>query len=153
MITENGIVTQANKSNAWIKTTRSSACKACASRDSCGIDENAEEQIVIVKNTLGVEEGNEVIIGLETKPMMFLTFFLYVFPILLLVLGAVIGDSLAPTLNMDRSFCAMILGFGLFAVAFVIIRKKQSGLSQKDEFKPFLVRKRPVSDSNHCQMP
>jgi len=152
MITENGIVTQANKSNAWIKTTRSGACEACASRDSCGVGDDSKDQTVIVKNTLGVEEGNAVVIGLETKPMMFVTFFLYVFPILLLVLGAVIGDSLAPTLNMDRSFCAMILGFGLFAVAFVIIRKKQSGLSQKDEFKPFLVRKRPVSDSNHCQM-
>lgn len=153
MITENGIVTQANKSNAWVKTTRSSACEHCDSKDSCGTDHDSIDQIIFVKNTLNVEKGNEVVIGLETKPMMFVFFLLYVFPVLLLVLGAAIGDSLGPAINMDNSICAMILGFGFFAIAFFIIRKKQAGLSQKKEFKPFLVRKKPVSDSTHGQIP
>jgi sigma-E factor negative regulatory protein RseC len=152
MITESGIVTQADRSTAWVKTTRSGACEACTSRESCGTGHDAKDQVVIVKNTLGVEQGNQVVIGLETKPMMFLTFFLYVFPILLLMLGAVIGDSLSPALNMDKSFGAMILGFTFFAMAFLIIRKKQAGLTQKDEFKPFLIRKKSISDSTRCQI-
>jgi sigma-E factor negative regulatory protein RseC len=151
MITENGIVTQSNRSTAWIKTIRSGACEGCSSKESCGTSHNAKAMIVTVKNTLAVEKGDQVVIGLETKPMMFLTFLLYVFPILLLIGGAIIGDSLAPLLEMNRSLCAMVLGFGFFGAAFLVIRKKHTTLTQKDEFKPFLVRKKRLSDSGSCQ--
>ena len=150
MITENGIVTQSDKSTAWITTIRSSACKGCSSKESCGTSHNAKEMTVTVKNTLGVQTGDRVVIGLDTKPMIILSFLLYVFPILLLIMGAIIGDSLAPILEMDKSICAMILGFGFFGIAFLIIRKKQAGLAQKDAFKPFLVRKKSLPDSVHC---
>ena len=152
MITENGIVTQPNKSTAWIKTIRSASCEGCSSRESCGTSHSSKEMIVTVKNTLGVKKGDRVVIGLETKPMMFLTFLLYVFPILLLLAGAIIGDSIASVFEMNKSFCAMILGFAFFGAAFFIIRKKQALLTQKDEFKPFLVRKKRSPDSSHCQV-
>ena len=119
MITENGIVTQTNRSTAWIKTIRSAACEGCSSKESCGTSHSAKAMIVTVKNTLGVEKGDQVVIGLETKPMMFLTFLLYVFPILLLLAGAIIGDSLAPVLDMNKSFCAMVLGFGFLFSNFI----------------------------------
>ncbi|MBA3009328.1 MAG: SoxR reducing system RseC family protein [Proteobacteria bacterium] len=152
MITENGIVSQADVSTAWVKTIRSGACEGCSSRESCGTSHNAKEMIVMVKNTLGVEKGDQVVIGLESKPMIVLSFFLYVFPILLLITGAVIGDSLAPALGMNKSFCAMILGFSFFGAAFLVIRRKQATLSQKEAFKPFLVRKKSLPDSGQCRV-
>ncbi len=153
MITENGIVTQADRSTARITTMRSSACKGCSSQGSCGTSHSSKEMTVTVKNTLGVQTGDRVVIGLDTKPMVILSFLLYVFPIILLIIGALIGDSLAPLLEMDRSLCAMILGFSFFGAAFLIIRKKQAGLALKDEFKPFLVRKKSLPDSVHCHTP
>ena len=151
MITENGIVTQTDQTSAWIKTIRSGACEGCSSKDSCGENHNTKEIIVTVKNTLGVETGDQVVIGIQTTPMMILSFLLYVFPILLLILGAVIGDNLAQILNLNKSFSAMIFGFSFFGLSFLVIRKKQSSLTQKDEFKPFLVRKKKPSDSHHCK--
>lgn len=103
-----------------------------------------------LKNTLGVKKGDAVVIGIETKPMLILSFLLYVFPILLLVTGAVIGDSLAPALEMNKSITAMIFGFTCFAAAFFIIRKKQAAMSKKDEYKPFLVRKKSNSVIEGC---
>lgn len=141
MITENGIITRANPSVAWVKTIRSGACEACTSRDSCGTSGSQKEMIVKVKNILNVEKGDTVVIGLETRPMLFLTFLLYVFPIILLLIGAVIGDSLAPVFKMDPSFLSMICGFSLFGLSFYIIRKKNDSLSKKEKYKPFLVRK------------
>ncbi|MBU8910398.1 MAG: SoxR reducing system RseC family protein [Desulfobacterales bacterium] len=143
MITENGIVTKANQSIAWIKTTRSGACESCSSKGSCEIENSQKEMIVSVKNTLKVDKGDHVVIGLETKPMLFLTFLLYVFPIILLIIGALIGNSLAPSLQMDPSFVSMISGFLFFGLSFYIIRKKNNSLSKKAEYKPFLVRKKP----------
>lgn len=151
MITENGIVTQANPNTAWIKTIRSAACESCSSKDSCGTSHHgSEEMTVTVKNTIGVKKGDAVVIGIETKPMLYLSFLLYVFPILLLVTGAVIGDSLAPALKINKSFTAMIFGFTCFGAAFLIVRKKQAAMSKKDEYKPFLVRKKPSSVAEGC---
>lgn len=143
MITEDGIVTHATPETAWIKTTRSAACESCASKDSCGVGHHpSEEMTITVPNTLGVKNGDHVLVGMDSAPMLFLSFFLYVFPIILLIIGALIGDALAPALEMNRSVLSMGFGFLLFAVAFLIIRKKQAGMSKKDKYKPFLVRKK-----------
>jgi len=153
MITENGVITQANPSVAWVKTIRTGACEACSSKESCGMGGSHKETIVTVKNTLRVEKGDHVVIGLETRPMLFLTFFLYVFPIILLIIGAVIGNNLAPSFQMDPSFLSMISGFLFFGLSFFIIRKKNNSLSKKDEYKPFLVRKRPPVITASCSTP
>ena len=151
MITENGIVTQATPGTAWIKTNRAAACESCTSKDSCGTSHHgSKEMTVIVKNTLGVKQGDTVVVGIETKPMIILSFLLYVFPIILLVIGALIGDSLAPVLQTNHSLTAMVTGFSLFGVAFLIVRKKQAAMSQKDEYKPFLVRKKSGPAVDGC---
>lgn len=153
MITEHGIVTQANQGTAWIKTTRSAACESCSSKESCGTSHHGtREMMITVKNTLGVRTGDAVIIGMETRPMIYLSFLMYVFPIILLVIGALIGDALAPYLGMNKSLSAMIAGFSLFAAAFFVLRKKQHSLTQKDAFKPFLVRKKSRSAPEHCSI-
>lgn len=148
MITEDGIVTHATPETAWIKTTRSAACESCASKDSCDVSHHpSEEMTIILPNTLDVKTGDRVVVGIDSAPMLFLSFFLYVFPIILLIAGALIGDALAPVLEINRSALSMGCGFLLFIIAFIIIRKKQAGMSKKDKYKPFLVRKKIPSSS------
>ena len=144
MITENGIVTQANPSIAWIKTTRSSACESCSSKGSCGTENSQKEMTVTVKNTLGVGEGDHVVIGLETRPILFVTFLLYVFPIILLLIGALIGNSLAPSFHMDPSFVSMIFGFLFFGFSFYIIRKKTTLFQKRKNINLSLSEKNPM---------
>ncbi len=149
MITEYGVVTKANPSSAWVKTNRTAACESCASRKDCG-GHGITEMTVVVKNNLGVKQGDQVVIGIESSPMMFLAFLLYVFPILFLVIGALAGNALAPVFSMDPSLCALITGGTGFGIAFVIIRINHSRLSRKDKYKPFLVRK-GAPPSQSCQ--
>ncbi len=152
MITENGIVTTADTSTAWVKTIRSGACESCSSQKSCGTANTNKEMIVSVKNTLNVEQGDHVIIGLQTRPIMFLTFLLYVFPILMLILGALIGDTIGPIFNANTSLASMFFGFIFFGLACYYIRLKNHSLSKKDSFKPFLVRKRPQAIPANCTL-
>ncbi|MBU1340739.1 MAG: SoxR reducing system RseC family protein [Proteobacteria bacterium] len=153
MITESGVVTNATPSVAWIKTIRSGACEACSSKESCGTVNDQKEMIVTVDNTLNVEKGDHVVIGLETRPMLFLTFLLYVFPIILLTIGAVIGNSLALFFQMNPSLVSMASGFFLFGFSFYYIRKKNNSLSQRQEYKPFLVRKKSHVIPSGCSLP
>ncbi len=153
MITENGIVTHATPTIAWIKTIRSGACEGCSSKGSCGTAENQKEMTVTVKNTLNVEKGDNVIIGLETGPILFLTFLLYVFPIILLTIGAVIGNGIAPLFQMNPSLVSMVFGFSFFGLSFYFIRKKNNSLAKNQAYKPFLVRKRSQVIPAGCSLP
>ncbi|MCF6246823.1 MAG: SoxR reducing system RseC family protein [Desulfobacula sp.] len=152
MITEDGIVTTADTSTAWIKTTRSGACESCSSQKSCGTANSKTEMIVSVKNTLNVEQGDHVIIGLQTRPIMFLTFLLYVFPILMLIIGALIGDTISSTLDTNTSLTSMFFGFIFFGLAFYYIRQKNHSLAKKDSYKPFLVRKKSQAVPANCTL-
>lgn len=140
MITQTGIVIKTDKSSAWIKTNRSTACKACEYNDTCG-EHRSKELILTVKNTLKVEKGDHVIVGLKTKSMLQLAFFLYVFPVILLLVGALIGDKASGFFSISPSLGAIILGGFFFIIAFFIIRKSYSRLNQNDDYKPFLVKK------------
>lgn len=97
--------------------------------------------VIEVSNTLGVQAGDAVVIGIETRPVMLLTFLVYVVPIICLVLGALAGDAVAPFFQINRSFLAMVLGFSSFGAAFFVLHKNSAGLNKKQGYKPVLVRK------------
>ncbi len=151
MITEQGIVTRATPDVALIKTNRAAACESCAAKGSCGTIHQGKEMIVEVPNTLGVESGDSVLIGMQTKSALLLTFLIYIVPILCLVVGALIGDSLGPLLQVNASFAAMVLGFSFFGIAFFILHKKSAAMNQKSEFKPVLIRKTKTVTAPACK--
>lgn len=143
MIKEQGVVTRIDASHAFVKTTRPHACEACSSKQSCSDSGRFKDITVTVKNTLNVKRGDHVVLGIETRPMIFLSFLLYVFPIICLIIGAVIGNAMAPSFHQDPSLTSIIVGFVFLGLAFGLIRLKHSTLSQKKSFKPFLIRKSP----------
>ncbi len=153
MITENGIVTAADTHTAWIKTIRSGACESCSSRESCGTPHGQKELVVSVDNTLNVGIGDQVVIGLETKPMLYLTFLLYVFPILMMIVGALIGDSTAVFFDISASTGAMIGGFIFFGLSYFFLRIKNKTLSKSRDYKPFLIRKQALGIQKGCTLP
>jgi sigma-E factor negative regulatory protein RseC len=151
MITEYGIVTQASDAMAWIKTNRTATCQGCTAKDSCGTMHRGQEMMVEVPNTIGVQPGDYVVIGIETKPVMLLTFLVYVVPIICLVTGALLGDAVAPLIRINPSFLAMVLGFSAFGAAFVVLHKKSDFFHQKQGYKPVLIRKTKSNVPASCQ--
>lgn len=154
MITENGIVTQADADTAWVKTVRAGACEACSARGTCGTAQSDVKEIVVsVPNTLRVKAGDHVVIGLKSAPMLFLAFLLYVFPVLFLIFGAFLGSGLAPRIpEANPSLISLVSGILFFVLAFFIIRRQNKSLSTRTGYKPFLVRKRPPGISTGCSM-
>jgi sigma-E factor negative regulatory protein RseC len=151
MITEHGIVTQATPDMARVKTNRVASCQGCTAKDSCGTMHRGQEMTLDIPNTLGVETGDSVLIGIQTKPALLLTFLVYVVPILCLVIGALTGDAIAPLLKINASFLAMIMGFSSFGAAFFILHKKSAALNQKKGYHPVMIRKIKPVVSSACQ--
>lgn len=140
MPTEKGVVIKTEDGNAWIKTAKSSACEGCTSRDSCGNPGGGKEMEVKAVNTAGAKPGDLVLISFQTAPLVKVYALVYIFPILALLAGAILGQRLSVRFSMDESLPALITGALFFIGAFFIIKTSSSRMAKKDDYQPKVLR-------------
>jgi len=138
--TEEGIVFRIDATTAWITTSRSSACQTCAAKESCSPVGVGADMEVMAVNMAGAQVGDRVVINFETASLFKLAFLLYIFPILSMFAGALLGHAAAPFLNMDATSLSVACAFLFFLLAFGLIRLSGNRLAQKDAYRPKVVR-------------
>ena len=87
-------------------------------------------------NDIGASVGDRVLISFDTGKLMGISFFLYVFPILLLIAGAVLGQKFSVIWQLDESLASAVGGFAFFGVAFLIVRWGSTAFARKREYQP-----------------
>lgn len=140
MATEQGIVIKADSSGAWVKTVKSGACAGCTARGACHSSSASGEMEVKAVNEAGAKVGDRIVLSFESASLLKATFLIYVFPILLLIAGALIGQETAPYFNFNPAGFSVILGFSFFIAALLIIKIKGGQLAQKNEYRPKIVK-------------
>jgi sigma-E factor negative regulatory protein RseC len=140
MATEQGRVTALQGNNAIVRTRRSSACEGCREKDRCTVVEGGKEMEFEASNLPGAQVGDTVDVEMKTGILLLLTFFLYVFPILLLFAGALMGSYLAPRFNSDPSHVAAFFGFAFFIAAFGLVKLKDRQAAKTGKYRPVIVR-------------
>ena len=140
MATEEGIVIKVESRTAWVTTTKTSACEACAAKSSCTVLGGGKEMEVEAINDAGAQVGQKVVLYFETSPLLKATFMLYVLPILFLLAGAIIGDKSGPYFNMDASTCSVIVGLIFFGISIKLVKSKGNKLAKKDAYRPKVIR-------------
>jgi len=151
MTKENGVVIKTGESKAWVKTIKSSACEGCASNGSCEAGKEAEVEAI---NTIGAKIGDTVVVGFETGSLIKVSMMLYLFPVLAMIVGAVIGSKLAPVYNVDESIMSAIFSFSFFFLSFVCIRLTGNLLSGNTKYQAQIIKIRknlPPSSPASCQ--
>lgn len=145
MATEEGLVFKLGVSGvetAWVRTTRSSACKACSSRQTCQGEASGKEMEVEAINTAGAKVGDRIVLNINTSSLLKATFLLYVFPVLAMIVGALIGQSIALNKGSDPSGMSALFAFLFFGLAFVVIRMTGKRLSKDASYKPEIIKVR-----------
>ncbi len=135
MATETGVVTKVGTGTAYVRTTKTSACKSCAAREGCHTLGGGKEMEVEAINMAGAKMGDQVIIRFETSSLVKASFLIYVFPILGMMAGAVIGQEMRPDSSLS-----VTLGFTFFFLAFLVARFLGNRLSRKNEYRAKIVR-------------
>ena len=79
-------------------------------------------------------------LSVSSAAVLKVSFLLYVFPILLMIVGAVIGQNLGPRLQMDPSMLSLLTGLLFFLMAFVFVRLGSNRMGKRDEYRPRIVR-------------
>ena len=140
MATEQGVVVRIDAAGAWFKTVRSEACDSCSSKGACHTMGGGKEMEVAVLNPIGARVGDRVVIKLGTSPFLKATFLVYMFPVLLLVVGAAAGEWISRSAGLGSPLRSALLGFGSLAAGLVFMRIIARRLAEKAEYRPRITR-------------
>jgi sigma-E factor negative regulatory protein RseC len=99
-----------------------------------------KEMEVEAINNAGAKVGQMVVLSFDTSPLLKATFLLYVVPILFLMLGAVIGDKMAPLFDFDVSTLSLITGLLFFGLAMIFVKSKGNKLAKMDKYRPKVIK-------------
>ena len=91
-------------------------------------------------NTAGARVDDRVVIIFDSASLLKISFLLYVFPILCMIAGAVIGQRLAPLLGLAGPVGSVVCGILFFVLAFVIIKSQEKKLAGKSDYRPKVLR-------------
>ena len=79
-------------------------------------------------------------LNVSSTAILKVSFLLYVFPILLMILGAAIGQNLGPKFRMDPSMLSLLMGLFFFLLSFIFVRLRSNRMGKKDEYRPRIIR-------------
>jgi|TARA_R110000850_G_scaffold68038_12_gene152092 sigma-E factor negative regulatory protein RseC len=104
---------------ARVKVQRTNACESCSLKSGCGqsaLTKLSSNQCLEldVENNLGANPGDEVLIAIPESGLMSASLRVYFIPLILMVLGAVVGgviDPLDESWTMILSVVGLIVGF------------------------------------------
>lgn len=91
-------------------------------------------------NAVHAKVGDRVVLSLKTASLLKTAFLLYVFPIILMIVGAVIGQETAPILGVDPSGFSVILAILCFIAAFFVVRGQSHRLTAREDFRPRIIK-------------
>lgn len=123
MIEEFAVVTHCQQNVAELEIERKTACSICGQTRGCG---NAtwgkllghKSTTLRVPNTLGAQVGDSVVVGIDERVVLRSVFFLYVIPLLSLVVFSVLADALS-----DRQLYVGIAACLGLLLGFVVVKR------------------------------
>jgi len=138
MATEKGIVIKIESGTAWVRTLPSEACSGCSSCGTCNAQrEDAEVEVI---NEVGAQIGDRILIDIKTSAYLKATFLLYVFPIIGLTAGAMLGVQFAAHYAYDASACSAAFGFGAFFMTVFVVRIVGNRMGREQAYRPKIVK-------------
>ncbi len=91
-------------------------------------------------NSADAQVGDRIVLNIQTASLLKATFLLYVFPILALIAGAVLGQAVGVMRGADPSGLSALFGFLFFGVAFIVIRITGRRLSTNASYQPEIIK-------------
>ncbi|MDO9265096.1 MAG: SoxR reducing system RseC family protein [Desulfosalsimonadaceae bacterium] len=140
MAIEEGVIIKVNGTTAVLRTRQKTACESCSERKHCHTSGNDKEMEVEAINTVNAQVGDRVVVSFDSGRLFLLAFFLYVFPIILMIIGALIGERVAAAYGGNPSAYSALFGFGFFFVSMGIVKWKDHQARKTGKFRPEIIR-------------
>ena len=143
MAIEEGIVIKqgikGQNKTAWVRIVRSGACESCSSRDSCKVSSGQGEEVEVA-NEINARIGDRIQIMMATGSLLKATFLLYLFPILCMILGGLIGHWISQKMMISGSVLSVLVSAAALVMSMIIIRIKGRRMGAQKAYQPRILR-------------
>ncbi len=147
MLEEEAKVVSAEGDFITVEVVRQSACGTCSAKAGCGVEvvsriagSRVRTMTLQVRNTIGAEVGDHVIVAVPDAVMVKSSMLVYITPLVLMVLGAILAESLGgPQSRSD--LLAVIGAVAGFVMGLAIVRGLGQHMSRRPEFQAVTLRK------------
>lgn len=145
MIETEAVVIKVEHTLAYVQAERKSSCSSC-SESSCGTSVlmnffARKTPLYCASNEVGAKVGDRVVVGLNESAMFKGTLLLYLFPLLLLFVGAVTGNALAVTTDVKDGYSVAGALIGL-VTGFVGLKFFSAKMGLGKQFQPVILSRK-----------
>ncbi|MDH5231505.1 MAG: SoxR reducing system RseC family protein [Gammaproteobacteria bacterium] len=146
MIEETATVVKVEEAHVWVQAQRKTACEACNTK-SCGVASVSaafpKKQVAMrLSNSLNLQLGDRVLLGLQAKALVQASLFVYGLPLVALILGLVIGSLFANMMGLIYSESMQtIFGLGGLIVSIMWLVGKRKKTVLENTCVPEIIRK------------
>ncbi|MEA3277083.1 MAG: SoxR reducing system RseC family protein [Pseudomonadota bacterium] len=147
MIEESGVVIAVRDDLADVESRRRSVCGGCSANSACGTSLlerffGRKQLLLTVRNPIGAEPGDEVIVGVPEAALLQASVAAYVVPLLAMIGGGIGGDFLAALLAPAYAQGLSVLGgIGGLAAGLLWLRRFNSTREADERFRPVILRR------------
>ncbi|MGL5694078.1 MAG: SoxR reducing system RseC family protein [Peptostreptococcaceae bacterium] len=128
------IDTEPDKKIAKVKVGRHSDCK------NCGACPGSNSLILTVNNSIGAEIGQKVVIEVKEHNFLSSIYIVYIQPLLLTVIGVLIGFYIAHLMNKPATVFEVVFGFAFFTISVICIRVVDKKLTKDKNNRPSITK-------------
>ena len=134
-----------SKNIARVKVQRTSSCESCSLKSGCGQSTLTKMSSnhcleLDVENTFNAKSGDEVLIAIPESGLMTASIRIYFMPLLLMFLGAVIGDLLDSQSELMSEFWTMLLALAGLIIGFYWARLFSQKQAYHKDFLPKMTK-------------
>ena len=142
MSTEEGTIVKVAGAKAWVRTRRSSMCEGCKSSGVCNSLSGGGDMETEAVNTIGGKVGDRVLIKIPSKSLWKISFVLYMIPVIFLVTGALVGQTIGEKYfsSIEPELCSLLLSILACALSFLIIRIFARQVRGNRDYMPEIVK-------------
>ena len=147
MLEETAQVVRINGNEVWVETQRRSSCSSCSAEKGCGTAILSKvlgnrRNVVRVLSAMPLRVGDRVVIGIREQALVRGSLAVYAVPILLLLLGGLIGELGAEQFIWENAeFASVTLGISGFIAGLVWLRRFTRRIRNDANFQPVVLRR------------
>lgn len=147
MLEEQALVVEVMPGAVLVETCRQSACQSCSAKSSCGHSllaklSSGKRQQLTVATEMTLHPGDQVVLGLGEGAFLRGSALLYLVPLLVMLLAALVGEVIG---GQDSALSFILAAAGLSA-GFGGVRWYTRRHGQDAQYQPVVLRKLPVGD-------
>jgi sigma-E factor negative regulatory protein RseC len=141
MDTEKGTVQRVENGWAWVETTRKGGCDRCSQKGHCHlVGDGSNRMIIKAENVARASSGDLVEVFLSTKTRLKGIFIVYMFPVLGLLAGAIVGSSFSKGFGWNGDGGTVLFAVSGLILAFLLAKVFESRMKANRELTPIVSR-------------